>query len=53
MGVHRSVAQINSGAGEGRAALIGAAGVLGSTMILGGLAKGEEAALHCERRRIT
>lgn len=39
LGVHRSVAQINSGLGGWRTALIGAAGILGGTMILGGLAK--------------
>ena len=39
LGVHRSVTAINSGLGGWRTALVGAAGVLGGTMILGGLAK--------------
>src|ERR1700704_2234988 len=39
IGVHRSIAQINSGIGGWRTGLIGAAGVLGGTMILGTLSK--------------
>src|SRR5712672_2114516 len=38
-GVHRSIAQINSGIGGWRNAIIGVAGVLGGTMVLGTLAK--------------
>lgn len=39
LGIHRSVAQINSGIGRWRTGLIGAAGVMGGSMMLGGLAK--------------
>ena len=39
LGVHRSINQINSGFGRWRTALVGAAGVMGGTAMLGGLAK--------------
>lgn len=39
LGVHRSVNQINSGFGRWRTALVGAAGVMAGTGLLGGLAK--------------
>jgi flavin-binding protein dodecin len=38
LGVHRSVNQINSGFGRWRTALVGAAGIMGGTMMLRGMA---------------
>jgi hypothetical protein len=39
IGIHRSVQQINSSLGGWRKALIGAASIMGGSMMLGGLAK--------------